>query len=43
MGARRLTTWTRRIALGLFGLILLAALGVWLLLRASLAQVEGRH
>ena len=43
MGARRLTSWTRRIALGLFGLILLAALGVWLLLRASLAQVEGRQ
>lgn len=43
MGPRRLTSWTRRIALGLFALILLAALGVWLVLRASLAQVDGRR
>jgi penicillin amidase len=43
MGGRRLTAWTRRIALGVFGLILLAALGVWLVLRASLAQVDGRR
>jgi len=43
MAARRLTSWTRRLALGLFGLILLAALGVWLVLRASLAQVDGRQ
>ena len=43
MEARRLKTWTRRLALGLLGLMLLAALGVWLLLRASLAQREGRY
>jgi len=43
MRTRRWTTWTRRLALGLLGAILLAALSVWLLLRASLAQVDGRQ
>ena len=41
MRARRWTTWTRRLALILLGLVLLACLGAWLLLRASLAQVDG--
>ncbi len=43
MAGRRLTIWTRRIALGLLVLVLLIALGVWLVLRASLAQIDGRH
>ncbi|MFC5480812.1 penicillin acylase family protein [Massilia suwonensis] len=41
MRARRWTTWTRRLALILLVLVLLACLGAWLLLRASLAQVDG--
>ena len=41
MRARGWKAWTRRLALILLGLVLLACLGAWLLLRASLAQVDG--
>jgi len=43
MRARRLKTWARRLALGLLGLVLVAALASALLLRASLAQLDGRR
>ncbi|MFC4932277.1 penicillin acylase family protein [Massilia sp. GCM10023247] len=42
MGSRRWRAWTARILAGLAGLVLLALLGVWLTLRASLAQLDGR-
>ena len=43
MRGRAWKTWTRRFALVLLAFVLLAALGAWLLLRASLAQIDGRH
>jgi penicillin amidase len=37
-------TWSIRLLLGLFGVVLLALLGGWLYLRASMAQLDGtRH
>ncbi|PHV06387.1 penicillin acylase family protein [Janthinobacterium sp. BJB412] len=41
MQASRIGKWSRRAALGLLLLLVLAALGVWLFLRASLAQLDG--
>ncbi|MBJ7312669.1 penicillin acylase family protein [Rugamonas sp. CCM 8940] len=41
MQASRIGRWSRRAALALLLLVLLAALGVWLFLRASLAQLDG--
>ena len=35
--------WTSRIAAGVLLLVLLAALGIWLFLRASLAQLDGER
>jgi penicillin amidase len=43
MRARGWKAWTWRLALILAGLVLLAGLGAWLLLRASLAQLDGRR
>jgi penicillin amidase len=43
MRRRGWNTWARRLALVLLVLGLLAMFGAWLLLRASLAQLDGRH
>jgi penicillin amidase len=43
MRARGWKAWSGRLAAILLGLVLLACLGAWLLLRASLAQVDGRR
>ncbi len=43
MRPRGWKTWTGRVALALAGLVLLALLGAWLLLRASLPQLDGQH
>jgi penicillin amidase len=43
MRARGWKAWTWRLALVLFALVLLAGLGAWLLLRASLAQLDGKR
>ncbi|MBD8532244.1 MULTISPECIES: penicillin acylase family protein [unclassified Massilia] len=43
MHAGRWKTWTRRLAFALAGFILLTALAAWLLLCASLAQLDGER
>ena len=44
MHKRGVKTWSLRILAGLLGLLVIALLGVWLFLRASLAQLDGvRH
>ena len=43
MRQRRWKTWTLRVLGGLLLLVLLAALGAWLYLRASLAQLDGER
>lgn len=42
MQKRAIKTWTVRVATGLLLLVVLLALAVWLYLRASLAQLDGR-
>ncbi len=41
MRGRGIKVWTVRVLAGLIGLVLLALLGVWLYVRASLAQLDG--
>jgi penicillin amidase len=43
MPTRGWKAWVRRLTMILFGLALLACLGAWLLLRASLAQLDGER
>ena len=43
MAKRRWTVWTGWIATCLLMLLLLGALGAWLFLRASLAQLDGER
>ncbi|RNF31584.1 hypothetical protein NM04_06145, partial [Massilia aurea] len=43
LGKSRWKTWTLRGAGALLALVLLAALAIWLFLRASLAQLDGER
>ena len=43
MRKRGWKTWTLRTLAGLLALLVLAALGTWLFLRASLAQLDGER